>query len=346
MTQELVVKTFNNAIQEQVPVLIKATGLNQQELQSKLISFAYATKKALEASKQPLAGLDPQSIREAFKDSLDAGIPVDGRQLAYVIRYGNAIQYHIGYKGFSAKIKEIYPTAIVKAELVYAGDVFTVEKVDGKAKYTHKVANPFASIKSMVGAYAYVKYTIDGKEYSFIETMGKEEIDKIRGKAKTKYVWDDWYGEMAKKAAIRRLCKILTAGNPKLAILETIDNKNFEIQQEPVHIDYDKPQDMPKEVQPNKADVIAEQDKVVEEEIKSDIKEEEKAIENTYILETFTQKEVVSKKNGKTYTITTLYLQGGEKVDTWDKKDFIEGQTIELVDWDKEKGICKRVNIL
>ena len=227
MTKELVVQTFSNAIQDQVPVLIKATGLNQQELQSKLISFAYATKTMLDNAKIPLGNLDPQSIREAFKDSLDAGIPVDGRQLAYVIKYGNTIQYSIGYKGFSAKIKEIYPTAIVKAELVFSGDVFTVEKVDGQARYTHKVANPFASIKDMLGAYAYVKYTVEGKEYSFIETIGIEEINKIKSKAKTKYIWDEWYGEMAKKSAIRRLCKILTAGNPKLAVLEKIDNKNY-----------------------------------------------------------------------------------------------------------------------
>ena len=85
MTKELVVQTFNNAIQEQVPVLLKATGLNQQELQSKLISFAYATKAMLDASKQSLTTLDPQSIREAFKASLDTGIPVDKRQLAYVV---------------------------------------------------------------------------------------------------------------------------------------------------------------------------------------------------------------------------------------------------------------------
>lgn len=345
MTKELVVQTFSNAIQEQVPVLIKATGLNQQELQSKLISFAYATKKMLEASKQSITNLDPQSIREAFKDSLDAGIPVDGRQLAYVIKYGNTIQYSIGYKGFSAKIKEIYPTAIVKAELVFSGDVFTVEKVDGQARYTHKVANPFASIKDMLGAYAYVKYTVEGKEYSFIETIGREEINKIKGKAKTKYVWDEWYGEMAKKSAIRRLCKILTAGNPKLAVLEKIDNKNFDIQQEPIHVDYDKPTPMPEEIQPNKADVVEEQDKVVETEIKSDTETENDAMENIYKLQTFTQKEGKTTK-GRDYTLTTLYLEGGIQVKTFDKKDYMEGQTIELVEWDKEKGQCKSVNIL
>ena len=345
MTKELVVQTFNNAIQEQVPVLIKATGLNQQELQSKLISFAYATKTMLDNAKIPLGNLDPQSIREAFKASLDTGIPVDKRQLAYIVKYGNKIEYQIGFKGFISRIKEIYPTANIKAELVYAGDVFTVEKVDGKAKYTHKVANPFASIKDMTGVYAYIQYTDKGKEYSFIETMGKDEVLKIKGKAKTAYVWNEWFGEMAKKAVIRRLCKTLFIGDPKIAIMEDLDNKNFDIQQEPVHIDYDKPTPMPEEIQPNKADVVEEQEKVVEQEIKSDTETENDAMENIYKLQTFTQKKGKTDK-GRDYVRTVLYLEGGVQVVTFDKKDFIEGQTLELVEWDKEKGQCKKVNIL
>lgn len=342
MANELAV--FHDAVKEQMPVLMQSTGLNQKELESKLISFAYATKNALE--KVNVATLDKQSIKEAFKASLDTGIPVDKRQLAYVIKYGNTIQYHIGYKGFISRIKEIYPTAQVKAELVYVGDVFTVEKVDGQARYVHKVANPFAKKENIVGAYAYIQYVEKGRGYSFIETMGTDEINKIRGKAKTAMVWNEWYGEMAKKAVIRRLCKTLFIGNPKIAVLEDEDNKNFKVQPEPIHVDYDKAQPMPEEVQANKADVIEQQDKVVEEEIANDTKTEEDAMSNIFKLQTFTVKEGVSKKTGKPYKIVTLYLEGGLQVTTFDNKDFVEGMTIELVDWDKEKGSCKSVNIL
>lgn len=342
MANELAV--FHDAVKEQMPVLMQSTGLNQKELESKLISFAYATKNALD--KVNVSTLDKQSIKEAFKASLDTGIPVDKRQLAYVIKYGNTIQYHIGYKGFISRIKEIYPTAQVKAELVYVGDVFTVEKVDGQARYVHKVANPFAKKENIVGAYAYIQYVENGRGYSFIETMGTDEINKIRGKAKTGMVWNEWYGEMAKKAVIRRLCKTLFIGNPKIAVLEEEDNKNFKVQQEPIHVDYDKPMDMPEEVQPNKADVVEQQEKVVEEEIANDTKTEEDAMSNIFKLQTFTTKEGVSKKTGKPYKIVTLYLEGGLQVTTFDSKDFIEGMTIELVDWDKEKGQCKSVNIL
>lgn len=335
------ITVFNKAVEDQMPMLIQATGLNKQELESKLTSFAYATKAALEVAKQSITNLDVQSIREAFKASLDTGIPVDKRQLAYVIKYGNAIQYHIGFKGFISRIKEIYPTAQVKAELVYKGDTFTVEKVDGQARYTHKVANPFATTKDLAGAYAYVQYVDNGKEYSFIETMGKDEIDKIRGKAKTGMVWNEWYGEMAKKAVIRRLCKTLFIGNPRIQVLEDVDNKNFNIQ-EPIHIEYDKPKPMPAEVQENKADIPEEEPKeaeVVTEEIN------EASADNIFTIKSFVQKKGIGK-NGKPYVLTTLTLDDGTLVKTFDHKEFMEGQTVELVEWDVSKAQCKSVNIL
>ena len=150
---------------------------------------------------------------------------------------------------------------------------------------------------------------------------------------------------MAKKAVIRRLCKTLFIGDPKIAVMEELDNKSFDIQQEPVHIDYEKVEPMPEEVQPNKADIVEEQEKVVEQEIKSDTETEKDVMSNIFKLQTFTQKEGKTTK-GRDYTLTTLYLEGGIQVKTFDKKDFMEGQTVELVEWDMLKGQCKSVNIL
>lgn len=327
---------FLSAVSNQMKVLTTSTGKTENEIKSLLISFAYATKQMLEASKQPMTNIDPMSIKEAFKNMLDTGIPVDKRQLAYVIKYGNTIQYHIGFKGFVSRIKEIYPTAQVKAELVYKGDSFTVEKVDGKAKYVHKVANPFAEIKDLAGAYAYVQYVDKGKEFSFIETMGINEINKIRGKAKTAMVWNEWYGEMAKKAVIRRLCKTLFIGNPKIQILEEVDNKTFEIQQ-PLKVDYDNPTPMPEEITENKADIPenTQETEVID----------EGSAENIFtIADIQTQKGV--GRNNKPYTLVTLTLNDGTMVKTFDAKDYAIGQTIELVEWDEEKGQCKQVKIL
>ena len=328
---------FLSAVSNQMKVLTTSTGKTENEIKSLLISFAYATKQMLEVSKQPMTNIDPMSIKEAFKNMLDTGIPVDKRQLAYVIKYGNSIQYQIGYKGFIARIKEIYPTAQVKAELVYRGDTFNVEKIDGKAKYVHKVSNPFAEIKDLAGAYAYVQYIDNGKEFSFIETMGINEINKIKGKAKTGAVWNEWYGEMAKKAVIRRLCKTLFIGDPKIQAMEEIDNRNFEIQK-PLTVEYDKPTPMPEEIHENKADIPDEPQQ-------TDVVEEGSAADNIYTLKDVHVQKGIGKNN-KPYTLTTLTLEDGTMVKTFDSKDYIIGQTVELVEWDKEKGQCKQVKIL
>lgn len=343
MAKELAL--FHDAVKDQFPVLIKATGFDQKQLESKLISFAYETKKSLEASGQSITNLDAQSIKEAFKASLDTGIPVDRRQLAYVIKYGNAIQYQIGYKGFIHRIKEIQPTASIKAELVFKDDILTIEKVDGQVKYTHKVADPFARMDKIAGVYAYIQYVDNGKTYSFIETMGLDEINKIKGKAKTKMVWNEWFGEMAKKAVIRRLCKTLFIGNPKIEPLIDVDNKNFEMSPEPVHIDYEKVKDMPKEVQPNKADVIEQQEQVVEQEIKEDTATEVDITDNIFVISEVTQK-TGKTDAGREYTLSTLTFTDGTMVKTYDKKDYQKGMTVELVEWDKEKGKARKVNIL
>lgn len=343
MAKELAL--FHDAVKDQFPVLIKATGFDQKQLESKLISFAYETKKSLEASGQSITNLDAQSIKEAFKASLDTGIPVDRRQLAYVIKYGNSIQYKIGYKGFIHRIKEIQPTASIKAELVFKDDILAIEKVDGQVKYTHKVADPFARMDKLAGVYAYIQYVDNGKTYSFIETMGLDEINKIKGKAKTKMVWNEWFGEMAKKAVIRRLCKTLFIGNPKIEPLIDVDNKNFEMSPEPVHIDYEKVKDMPKEVQPNKADVIEQQEQVVEQEIKEDTATEADITDNIFVISEVTQK-TGKTDAGREYTLSTLTFTDGTMVKTYDKKDYQKGMTVELVEWDKEKGKARKVNIL
>ncbi|MBQ4178505.1 MAG: recombinase RecT, partial [Elusimicrobia bacterium] len=313
-----------------------------------LISFAYATKQMLEASKQPIGNIDPMSIKEAFKNMLDTGIPVDKRQLAYVVKYGNGIQYQLGYKGFIHRIKEIFPNSVVKAELVYQGDNFKVTKIDGQAKFVHEVKNPFATKKEIAGAYAYIEYVENGKLTSFIETMNVAEINQIKGCAKTAKVWDAWYGEMAKKAVIRRLCKTLFVGNPILQKLEEVDNNNYEFKTEPVKIEYDKVTPMPEEIHENKADVKEEkkeEEPTVVEEVPAEEQIDESSADNIFTLKSFQVKKGIGK-TGKPYAFYILTMDDGTTVRTFDKKDYMEGQTVELVEWDTQNQQCKSVNIL
>lgn len=340
---------FLGAVANQMNVLTNSTGKTENEIKGLLISFAYATKQMLEASKQPIGNIDPMSIKEAFKNMLDTGIPVDKRQLAYVVKYGNGIQYQLGYKGFIHRIKEIFPNSVVKAELVYQGDNFKVTKIDGQAKFVHEVKNPFAAKKEIAGAYAYIEYVENGKLTSFIETMNVTEIKQIKGCAKTAKVWDAWYGEMAKKAVIRRLCKTLFVGNPILQKLEEVDNNNYEFKTEPVKIDYEKVQPMPKEIQENKADepetLEQTQETTIVEAVPVEEQVDESSAENIFTLKSFQVKKGIGKNN-KPYTYYILTMDDGTTVRTFDKKDYMEGQTVELVEWDTQNQQCKSVKIL
>lgn len=363
---------FKNALAGQMSMLMSSTGKTENELKKLLVAFAYETKQMLDNSKEKTIELSPTSIKIAFMNMLDTGIPVDKRGLAYVTRRGNNLLYLLGYKGYIYKLKEILKNAFIKAELVYGNDTFRIVKENGNAKYIHKIANPFAKRNEIVGAYAYMSYTDEAGEHSVIETMDREEIEKIRQASATflkmTSVWDIWYGEMAKKAVIRRLCKTLTVGNKEIQKLDDVDNQQYNLKPEQTRVDYDTPVDMPEEIQNNQADILEDttEDTTTEKKTLPPTTNPEEPVDNVdntdntdntddamnsiFKIKTFVEKEDISKKTGKKYTLIKLYLDNGTpeglQVNTFDKKDFIEGQMVELVDWNKEKNCCKKVNIL
>lgn len=372
---------FKLALAGQMSMLISSTGKTENELKKMLVAFAYETKQMLDNSKEKTnIELNPTSIKIAFMNMLDTGIPVDKRGLAYVTRRGNNLLYLLGYKGYIYKLKEILKNAFIKAELVYKNDTFKIVKENGNVKYTHTVENPFAKRDEIVGAYAYMSYTDEAGEHSVIETLNREEIEKIRQASasflRMTFVWDSWYGEMAKKAVIRRLCKTLTVGKKEIQKLDDVDNQQYNLKPEQTKVDYDTPIDMPEEIQNNQADILEDTtEDTTTEEIKEKATEKktlppttnpeepvdnvdntdntdntDDVINNIFKLKTFVEKEDISKKTGKKYTLITLYLDNGTpeglQVNTFDRKDFIEGQMVELVDWNKEKNSCKKVNIL
>lgn len=349
---------LKNAIEDQRTTIINSTGVTNSELDSKLISFAYELKNVLAASKKDIKNYDPQSIKEAFKNSIDTGIAVDTRKLAYLVPYGNQIQYQVGYKGLIHRIQEINPTAQAKAEIVYKGDIFTVEKSDGQAKYVHKVANPFAPAKDMQGVYAYIEFLIEGKRYSFIETMNNAELAKIKGKAKTKYVWEEWGSEMAKKAVLRRLCKTLFVGDRRWEALEEVENKNYTLEErpKPINIDYSATVEMPPEQKVNPADIptTPEEPQVVREPV--DDEEEdipfgedeqetpEESLEGDIRIISVVREQEGTNKNGKPYILYTLAFEDGTAVRTFDRKEYAEGQKVRLVN--VKNNTAEKVEIL
>ena len=192
----------------------------------------------------------PLSIVTSVKKAIDLGLEIDGRGNGHLVKrsvnvgtknspnFINECVFQIGYAGFIYAIKRALPDANIVVNLVKEGDILQISKSCDIEEYSHKVNDPFAGEDKIIGAYCYISFTLDGKKIAKIETMSKNEIDKIKSCAKTDFIWQKWYGEKAKVAVIRRACKILFAGlnNENLNKIIEKDDEDYnleEIKEEP-----------------------------------------------------------------------------------------------------------------
>lgn len=125
---------------------------------------------------------------------------------AYLVAYGNQLQYQTSYIGAQKLIKKysIHKVKNIYAELVREDDLFETGIEANKRFVTFK-PKAFNS-KPVIGAFAVVEFE-DGDIQ--VETMNTEELEAVRKKSKmgNAGAWKEFTGEMQKKTVIRRLCK-------------------------------------------------------------------------------------------------------------------------------------------
>lgn len=198
-----------------------------QDINDRILSFVYQCKKM---KPEELAKCTRGSIAEAFKTSLDVGLPVNAYQLAYLTKYGNELTYHVGYKGYVYKIRQLRKGAHVEVHLLWADDEFSYQSQNGRAEYTYKPAKALRDdFQNATGGFVYMSWFQNGQERSCIHTMTKKEMDEARKASKAKYgPWNNWTGEMLKKTVLRRACKLEFIGEPEMERIMSNDDKEFE----------------------------------------------------------------------------------------------------------------------
>lgn len=154
------------------------------------------------------------------KVALDEGLFIDGDTITLSFRGKVLVNYN--YQAYKNKLLTVYPESLFDIQNVYAGDEFAFEKQNGHVVYTHKIKDPFAVEREIVGCYCIIK----NSRGEFIETLNKPEITKMRAVAKTKAIWDAWYSEMVLKSVIKRACK--RHFKDVVVNIELIDNENYE----------------------------------------------------------------------------------------------------------------------
>ena len=70
--------------------------------------------------------------------------------------------------------------------------------------YSHKLNNPFANDKKIVGAYGIIK----NSKGEFIELLNMQDIQKMKNTSQMKNIWDAWFDRMVLKSIIKRICSV------------------------------------------------------------------------------------------------------------------------------------------
>lgn len=176
--------------------------------------------------KQPaLLECTPQSLILAGYEAAELGINLSpSLQLGYIIKYGNAAQFQIGYRGL---IQRAYETGAVKsffAEVVYANDKFTRELAPRRV-IRHEPAT--SDRGDAVGVYALVEFEDGHFDFEFL-TKAQVETRKGVSKAPNSLMWTKFWEEGWRKTAIRVLAKRLPLTNPQMEKLAEVIAKDEE----------------------------------------------------------------------------------------------------------------------
>jgi recombination protein RecT len=149
----------------------------------------------------------PESLRNAVINVASVGLTLSpAHKLAYLVPRDGKACLDISYIGLVKIATDSGAVVAVHATIVRAKDGF--EYFDAFTSPAHKF-DPFANAEDrgdIIGVYAVAKLA---NGLTQVETLSREEIEKIRAVSKAKSgPWVAWFEEMAKKSVIKRASKL------------------------------------------------------------------------------------------------------------------------------------------
>lgn len=153
----------------------------------------------------------PESITLAVLQAAALGLEL-GTGDAYLIPYSNSATLSVGYRGMIKLAKKSGEITHLKAEVVYEGEEFRVWS-DSQGEHLQHVPSFPRSERAIIAAYVRINCHDGFVDYEYIDVA---EIDRVKAaseakmRGKTSPAWSQWFGEMAKKAVIRRALKRYT----------------------------------------------------------------------------------------------------------------------------------------
>ena len=175
----------------------------------------YATRVALIARESPKLAYaiqkNPESFLTAFMASAERDLmPNTSKGLAYLIPYGDKVQFQVGYQGLLLEARRTGEIKTIDGENVIKGDEFDW-MLGTDRKIVHKPTSSADRTKYENITHVYATAKLTNGEHPFI-VMTKDEIEKVRRSAKaasTDSPWQTWPERQSIKTAYKRLAKVL-----------------------------------------------------------------------------------------------------------------------------------------
>lgn len=240
---------------EQSPVLSEL----KEHAKNKGISFDLVTASiknavilAPQQTKNALEQCSMESYLRVVKDSITIGLlPNTATQDCFIVPFRGEATFQMGYQGYMRLAGQAGVDIISGA--IHQNDQAVYKPTD--LHNPLEIQSPIINRGNVVAYYAIATHG----DRRFVEIMETSEIDKIKQSARTKYIWDAHYGEMARKTVVRRLCKQIrhifqdNRTQELLAMADKNDNQGFGNEPQKAYVKETKPE--PVQVANKTADV-------------------------------------------------------------------------------------------
>ena len=176
-----------------------------------------------ELRKNPkLMDCDPFSFLGAVIQCAQLGLePGSGLGHAYLVPYGKECTFIPGYKGLADLSRRSGQVGPIYSDLVMEGDKFFYGIKRGIPDLEWEPLADDRDPNNMLAVFATATFKSGEAQFA---VMRKIEVDRIRDGLRYKSdIWRVHYGEMAKKTAVRRLCKLLPQ-SPELVRIQELDD--------------------------------------------------------------------------------------------------------------------------
>ena len=146
--------------------------------------------------------IDPESLRFAIMKAVTSGVDPSGNfSGGWFLLYKDKVVFQLGYGGLRDVVLETGVVTAIDAELVYKNEPFSIQRRGMNQEVVHDLLPEVRqSDNNIIGAYAVCLLT-NGTE--LVEYAPRTEIDKAKQNTPA---WRNWYGQQAKKFALKRLC--------------------------------------------------------------------------------------------------------------------------------------------